>query len=243
MCSVWSHTRTPPHLTHIETLITFSFFVVLAIRQNQNMTKWKSLSFILGLNTCLSYQIHLPLLPIKNCVWWGMNPASPLLSLSVLPSRFYRTPPPSLPHSFPSPHLSPLSPSPSSPESKPTMLISGSSSLWSLLSPLSLANGAFEVSFNSRAPNTHSWRRRHYLLCYLSGKNVPYQLQSHVYTHSHIHVQQRHVLYMFPAKMVKLIPCWDKPPGWRINEFHIELCYCTDEEKVIFLFWFQRCNQ
>lgn len=124
------------------------------------LSKTYSLHFI-WMHACWIQQTHLPLLPLS--VWWGINPAS----VSLLPLIPISSPSRSLPHSFPSPHLSPLPLSLSSPESKPTMLISGSSSLWSLFSPLSLANGAFEVSLNSRAPNTHSWRRRHYLLRYL----------------------------------------------------------------------------
>lgn len=59
------------------------------------------------------------------------------LSLSLLPSCFHLTPPLSLPHSFPAPRLSSLPPSLSSPESKPTTLISGSSlfEVFSLPSP------------------------------------------------------------------------------------------------------------
>lgn len=61
-----------------------------------------------------------------------------------------RPPPPRL-----SPYSLPLLPSPS-PGCEPTILISGSSSLWSLPSSRSLANSAFEVSLRSRAANTHT---------------------------------------------------------------------------------------
>lgn len=73
------------------------------------------------------------------------------------------TRPPSLPHSLLPPHPLHLG---SPPGSKPTMLISGSSRLWSL-SPLNspLLMVLLKCHSIPRAPNTHSWSRRRHWLC------------------------------------------------------------------------------
>lgn len=76
-----------------------------------------------------SEQIHLPLLPVSGFIL-SINPTSVTPSFSLLPSCFCLTPPQSHAYFFPS-----LSPSLSSPESKPTMLISGSSPLKSFRFP------------------------------------------------------------------------------------------------------------
>lgn len=141
---------------------------------------WQSSSKAFHKNICgVEHQAYISafliLRDVFDEVWVELNPSLspsfPLVSHSLFLS--------SLPHSFPSPHLSPFPPSLPSPLLSPSLRCSSVAPLlWSSSSPLSLANGAFEVSLNSRAPNTHSWRTGHFF-CHLSVRNVLHQLWSH----------------------------------------------------------------